>query len=81
MEFGSNTAGIAMPGVEEKATGNALRPDIVIWHKRADDVVPFGENEELANISRVKLIVIGIDDRPAALKPLAAKLSEFRGEQ
>ncbi len=57
-----------------KKWGNArsVRPDTVILHSRADDVVPFAHSEELARTSGATLIDVGTDHRLADPEPLAA---------
>ncbi len=46
----------------------------MILHSRADDVVPFGDSEELARSSGATLIEVGTDHRLADPEPLAAML-------
>ena len=55
-----------------KAT--TVKPDTVILHSRADDVIPFADSEELAKNSGAKLIEVGSDHRLADPEPLAAML-------
>lgn len=52
-----------------------MKPDAVILHSRADDVVPFADSEELARNSGAKLIEVGSDHRLADPEPLAAMLT------
>jgi hypothetical protein len=55
-------------------TARTVKPDTVILHSRADDVVPFAHSEELAKNSGVTLIEVGTDHRLADPEPLAAML-------
>jgi hypothetical protein len=58
-----------------------VKPGTVILHSRADDVVPFGDSEELARNSGATLIEIGNDHRLADPEPLAAMLRACEGEE
>ncbi len=51
-----------------------VKPSTVILHCRADDVVPFGDSEQLARQSGATLIELGSDHRLADPEPLAAML-------
>jgi predicted esterase len=51
-----------------------VRPNTVILHSRADDVIPFADSEELASKSGATLIEVGNDHRLADPEPLAAML-------
>jgi hypothetical protein len=51
-----------------------VRPSTVIFHSRADDVIPFADSEELAKNSGATLIEVGSDHRLAEPEPLAAML-------
>jgi hypothetical protein len=51
-----------------------VRPDTVVLHSRADDVVPFANSEELARKCGATLIEVGNDHRLANPEPLAAML-------
>ena len=51
-----------------------VKPNTVILHSRADDVVPFADSEELARNSGATLIGVGNDHRLADQEPLAAML-------
>jgi len=62
-----------------KKHGNAttVKPGTVILHSRADDVVPFGDSEELVRNSGLPagtLVEVGTDHRLAEPAPLAAML-------
>jgi hypothetical protein len=55
-------------------TARTVKPNAVILHSRADDVVPFANSEELAKNSGATLIEVGTDHRLADPEPLAAML-------
>ena len=56
-----------------------VKPNTVILHSHADDVVPFAESEELARNSGATLIEVGTDHRLADSEPLAAMLRACAG--
>src|SRR5215212_449025 len=62
------------PAWRKYGTARTVKPDTVILHSRADDVVPFGDSEELARSSGATLIEVGTDHRLADPEPLAAML-------
>jgi hypothetical protein len=62
------------PAWKKWGTVRTVKPDTVILHSRADDVVPFADGEELAKNSGVTLIEVGTDHRLADPEPLAAML-------
>jgi len=62
------------PAWKKFGTAKAVKPDTVILHSRADDVVPFADSEELAKKSEATLIEVGTDHRLADPEPLAAML-------
>jgi hypothetical protein len=62
------------PAWRNWGTVKTVRPDAVILHSRADDVIPFADSEELAAISGATLIEVGSDHRLADPEPLAAML-------
>ena len=54
-----------------------MKPDTVILHSRADDVVPFADSEELvrnSGLAAAALVEVGSDHRLADPEPLAAML-------
>ena len=53
-----------------------MKPNTVILHSRADDVVPFADSEELAKTSGATLIEVGNDHRLADPEPLRRMLKE-----
>jgi pimeloyl-ACP methyl ester carboxylesterase len=76
MNIDSDTAKLVLlcPAWKNWGTVKTVRPDTVILHSRADDVIPFAESEELAKNSGATLIEVGNDHRLADPKPLAAML-------
>jgi hypothetical protein len=60
------------PAWKKYGTAKVVKPDTVILHSRADDVVPFADSEELAKISGATLIEVGRDHRLADPEPLTA---------
>jgi hypothetical protein len=62
------------PAWKKWGTVRTVRPETVILHSRADDVVPFAHSEELATNSGAVLIEVGTDHRLATPEPLAAML-------
>lgn len=62
------------PAWKKHGTARTAKPGTVIFHSRADDVVPFADSEELAQSSGATLVVVGTDHRLAHPEPLAAML-------
>jgi hypothetical protein len=62
------------PAWMKYGSARTVKPDTVILHSRADDVVPFAGSEELARCSGATLIEVGTDHRLADPEPLAAML-------
>src|SRR5215831_19478828 len=62
------------PAWKKYDSARTVKPDTVILHSRADDVVPFADSEELARASGAALIEVGTDHRLADPEPLAAML-------
>lgn len=62
------------PAWKNWGTAKAVKPGTVILHSRADDVIPFGDSEELGRNSGATLIEVGTDHRLAEPEPLAAML-------
>jgi hypothetical protein len=66
------------PAWKRFGRASTVKSGTVILHSRADDVVPFGDSEELVNNSGLPptaLIEVGTDHRLADPEPLAAMLS------
>lgn len=68
------------PAWKKYGTAKAVKPDTVILHSRADDVVPFADSEELARNSGATLIEVGTDHRLADPEPLVAMRKACEGE-
>ena len=67
------------PAWRKYGTARTVKPDTVILHSRADDVVPFADSEELARNSGLPaeaLIEVGTDHRLADKEPLERMLRE-----
>jgi hypothetical protein len=62
------------PAWKKYGSARTIKPDTVILHSRADDMVPFADSEELAKSSGATLIEVGTDHRLADPEPLAAML-------
>ena len=73
MNINSGTAKLVLlcPAWKNWGAAKTVRPDTVILHSRADDVIPFADSEELARISGATLIEVGNDHRLADPEPLA----------
>ena len=68
---GTSKLVLLCPAWKNWGTTKTVRPDTVILHSRADDVVQFADSEELARISGATLIEVGNDHRLADPEPLA----------
>ena len=65
------------PAWKKHGTANTAKQNTTILNSRADDVIPFGDSEELvrnSGLSASTLIVVGNDHRLAGPEPLAAML-------
>ena len=65
------------PAWRKWGTARTVKPDTVILHSRADDVVPFADSQELVKSSGLPasaLVEVGTDHRLADPEPLAAML-------
>jgi len=62
------------PAWKKWGPARTVRPDTMILHSRADDVIPIADSEELARNSGATLIEVGTDHRLADPEPLAAML-------
>jgi predicted alpha/beta hydrolase family esterase len=62
------------PAWKSWGKARAAKPGTVILHSRADDVVPFGDSEELAQVIGARLVEVGTDHRLADPAPLSALL-------
>lgn len=62
------------PAWKKYGTAKSVKPGTVILHSRADEVVPFGDSQELALRSGAMLIEVGSDHRLADPEPLEEML-------
>jgi hypothetical protein len=72
------------PAWKRHGTAKTVKPGSVILHSKADDVVPFGDSEELvrnSGLAASALIEVGDDHRLADPEPLAAMLRECGGRR
>jgi hypothetical protein len=69
------------PAWKTWGTAWSVKPGTVILHSRADDVVPFGDSEELAQVSMARLIEVGTDHRLADPEPLSSLLRSIDAGQ
>ena len=63
------------PAWRNWGTAKTVKPDTLILHSRADDVIPFHDSEELvrnSGLAESVLIEVGTDHRLADPEPLAA---------
>jgi hypothetical protein len=70
------------PAWRKHGTARTVKQDTVILHSRADDVVPFADNEELVRNSGLPasaLIEVGDDHRLADPEPLRKMLEACQG--
>ena len=77
IESGDTPLVLLCPAWKRWGTMKNLKRNAVILHSRADDVIPFGESEELIRISGLStsaLIEVGSDHRLADPEPLRAML-------
>lgn len=76
MNIRSGTAKLVLlcPAWRNWGAVETVRPNTLILHSRADDIIPFADSEALARCSGATLIEIGTDHRLAEPAPLAAML-------
>jgi len=81
MNINSGNAKLVLlcPAWKNWGTAKTVKPDTVILHSRADDVIPFAYLEGLAGNSGTALIEVGNDHRLADPEPLAAMLRGCEG--
>lgn len=81
LNIGSGGAKLVLlcPAWKNWGTVKTVRASTVILHSRADDVVPFGDSEELARTNGATLIEVGNDHRLADPEPLGAMLRACAG--
>lgn len=83
ININSGTARLILlcPAWRKYGTARTVKPNTVILHSRADDVVPFADSEELAKNSGATFIEVGTDHRLADPEPLAAMLKACEGAE
>jgi hypothetical protein len=77
METGAVPLVLLCPAWKKYGTATTAKKNTTILHSRADDVVPFGDSEELVRNSRLPataLVEVGNDHRLADQEPLLAML-------
>ena len=75
----SGNAGLVLlcPAWKNWGSSSTIKPASYILHSRDDDVIPFGDSEELisnSGLDESRLIEVGTDHRLADPEPLAAML-------
>src|ERR1019366_5578444 len=70
IDSGSTKLVLLCPAWKKYGTARTVKPGTAILHSRADDVVLFADNEELARNSGAALIEVGTDHRLADSEPL-----------
>jgi alpha-beta hydrolase superfamily lysophospholipase len=82
MDSGGAKLVLLCPAWKEWGTVKMVKVGTVIVHSRADDVVPFGDSEELvknSGLPALALVEVGKDHRLADPEPLAAMLKACEG--
>jgi hypothetical protein len=77
MNGGETPLVLLCPAWKRWGTATTIKPNTIILHSRADDVIPFADSQELAangNLPAESLIEIGSDHRLADPEPLQAML-------
>ena len=70
------------PAWKKYGTARTMKKNAIVLHSRADDVVPFGDSQELVRHSSLPasaLVEVGSDHRLADPEPLAAMLRACEG--
>ena len=78
LNSGSTPLVLLCPAWKKYGSATTTKPNTVILHSRADDVVPFADSEELVRNSDLPasaLIEVGSDHRLADPEPLEAMLN------
>ena len=77
MQSGQTPMVLLCPAWKNWGIVTRVKPNTIIIHSKDDDVIPFGDSQELAansNLANENLIEIGSDHRLADLEPLQAML-------
>jgi hypothetical protein len=75
LDSGDTPLVLLCPAWKRYGAASAVKKDTTILHARADDVVPFGDSEELVRnggLLASALVEVGADHRLADPEPLAA---------
>ncbi len=80
LNSGATRLVLLCPAWKKYGTAKTVKPNTVILHSRADDVVPFADSEELAKNSGATLIEVGTDHRLADQEPLEMMLRACEGK-
>ena len=81
MDSGDVPQVLLCPAWKNWGTATTVKSNTVILHSRQDDVIPYGDSEELVANSRLpasSLVEVGDDHRLADLEPLQAMLDACR---
>jgi hypothetical protein len=84
MSVGDARLVLLCPAWKKFGSRRTIKPGTIILHSRRDDVVPFGDSEELirnSNRSRESLIEVGSDHRLADSDSLQTMLRACTGSQ
>jgi fermentation-respiration switch protein FrsA (DUF1100 family) len=82
LDSGDTPLVLLCPAWKRWGTARAVKQNTTILHSRADDVVPFGDSEELVRISGLPasaLVEVGGDHRLADPEPLRKMLEACEG--
>ncbi len=79
IDIGAAKLILLCPAWKKWGTARKVKPDTVVLHSRADDVIPFAYSEELVTNSGATLIEVGNDHRLADSESLAAMLQACAG--
>lgn len=77
LDSGNTPLVLLCPAWKRWGTATSVKPGTAILHSRADDVIPFGDSEELIRNSGLlnsALLEVGTDHRLAEAEPLRAML-------
>lgn len=78
MRYGDTPLVLLCPAWKRWGTTRTLKPNAIVIHSRADEIIPFADSEELitnSGLDHSHLVEIGHDHRLADPEPLAAMLA------
>ena len=81
LNYGARPLVLLCPAWKRWGEANSIATRAAILHSRSDDVIPFGDSEELVaqcSADQVRLIEVGADHRLATPDALDAMLAECR---